>query len=139
MWAGQYMEADRPYRFPYYVIHKGNDTLPEEYGIVWMYTKYKMQVIRKVGFSGELNMKTWIPEGKSTAVIRQNLLITGNGEECAWGCVESCLYHISGKRLVRLKSLWQRYMMIKLPARQQSSPARLTDSCRRVHPAALLP
>lgn len=86
-------------------IHKGNDTLPEEYGIVWMYTKYKMHVIRKVGFTGELNMKTWIPEGKSTAVIRQNLLITGNGEECAWGCVESCLYHISGKRLVRLKEI----------------------------------
>lgn len=86
-------------------IHKGNDTLPEEYGIVWMYTKYKMHIIRKAGFTGELNMKTWIPEGRSPAVIRQNLLISENGEEYARGCVESCLYHISGKRLVRLKEI----------------------------------
>lgn len=86
-------------------LHKGNDTLPEEYGIVWMYTKYKMQIIRKADFTGALNMKTWIPEGKSSAVIRQNLLISGNGEEYARGCVESCLYHISAKRLVRLKEI----------------------------------
>ncbi|MDE6700406.1 MAG: hypothetical protein K2K10_05245 [Acetatifactor sp.] len=86
-------------------IRKGNDTLPEEYGIVWMYTKYKMHISRKVDFTGELNMKTWIPEGKSPAVIHQNLLISRNGEECARGCVESCLYHLSKKRLVRLKEI----------------------------------
>ncbi|MDE7185117.1 MAG: hypothetical protein K2O40_11760 [Lachnospiraceae bacterium] len=86
-------------------IQKGNDTLPEEYGIVWMYTKYKMHINRKIDFSGELNMKTWIPEGKSPAVVRQNLLISRSGEACAWGCVESCLYDISKKRLARLKEI----------------------------------
>lgn len=86
-------------------LHKGNDTLPEEYGIVWMYTKYKMQIIRKADFTGELNMKTWIPEEKSPALIHQNLLISGNGEEYARGCVESCLYQLSGKRLVRLREI----------------------------------
>lgn len=86
-------------------IQKGNDTLPEKYGIVWMYTKYKMYINRKVDFTEELNMRTWIPEGKSPAIIRQNLLISRGGEECARGCVESCLYHISKKRLVRLKEI----------------------------------
>lgn len=86
-------------------IQKGNDTLPEEYGIVWMYTKYKLHINRKVDFTGELNMKTWIPEGKSPAVIHQNLLISRDGEECACGCVESCLYHLTKKRLVRLKEI----------------------------------
>lgn len=86
-------------------IQKGNDTLPEEYGIVWMYTKYRMHISRKINFTGELNMKTWIPEGKSSAVIHQNLLISKDGEECAYGCVESCLYHLSKKRLVRLKEI----------------------------------
>ena len=86
-------------------IQKGNDTLPEEYGIVWMYTKYKMHISRKADFTGELEMKTWIPEEKSSAIVRQNLLISRGGEECARGCVESCLYHLSKKRLVRLKEI----------------------------------
>lgn len=86
-------------------IQKGNDTLPEEYGIVWMYTKYKLHISRKVDFTGELEMKTWIPEEKSSAVIHQNLLISRGGEECARGCVESCLYHLSKRRLVRLKEI----------------------------------
>lgn len=50
-------------------LNKGNDTLPEEYGIVWMFTKYKMEVSRKVDFTGELTMETWIPEGKLSAVV----------------------------------------------------------------------
>lgn len=86
-------------------IQKGNDTLPEEYGIVWMFTKYKMHVSQKVDFSDELHMETWIPQGKLLAVVHQNLLISRNGEECARGCVESCLYHISKKRLVPLKGI----------------------------------
>lgn len=86
-------------------LHKGNDTLPEEYGIVWMYTKYKMQVSRKVDFTGELHMETWIPEGKLSGIVHQNLFISRNGEECARGCLESCLYHISKNRLVRLKEI----------------------------------
>lgn len=86
-------------------LDKGNDTIPEKYGIVWMYTKYKMQVVRKVDFTGELAMETWIPEGKLSAVIQQNLLISRNGEECAKGCLESCLYHMSKNRLVRPKEI----------------------------------
>ncbi|MDO4338696.1 MAG: thioesterase [Eubacteriales bacterium] len=86
-------------------IDKGNDTLPETYGIVWMFTKYKMQVMRKVDFTEELTMETWIPKGRLTAVVRQNLLISRNGEECARGCVESCLYHVSQNRLVRLREI----------------------------------
>lgn len=116
----QFREADRDgyvglrgymYYFQDMVTHymhnldKGNDTLPEKYGIVWMFTKYKMQVGRKAGFTGELAMKTWIPERKSQAVIHQNLLIFQNGEECARGCVESCLYDISKSRLTRLREI----------------------------------
>ena len=86
-------------------VHKGNDTLPEEYGIVWMYTKYQMHVSHKVDFTKELHMKTWMPEEKSPAIIHQHLLISRDGEECARGCVESCLYHITKKRLVRLKDI----------------------------------
>lgn len=86
-------------------LHKGNDTLPEEYGIVWMYTKYRMQVRRKTGFGGELHMETWIPDGKLSGIARQNILISENGEECARGCLESCLYHRERKRLVRLKEI----------------------------------
>lgn len=70
-----------------------------------MYTKYKMQIYRKVDFTKALQMKTWIPEGKLSSVVYQNLLISRNGEECVKGCVQSCLYHISKNRLVRLKEI----------------------------------
>lgn len=86
-------------------LDKGNDTLPEKYGIVWMFTKYKMHVSRKVDFTEKLTMRTWIPEGRQAAVVHQNLLISRKGEECARGCVESCLYHVSKNRLVRLKEI----------------------------------
>lgn len=86
-------------------IHKGNDVLPEEYGIVWMYTKYKMQVMQRADFTRELHLETWIPEGKLSGIVHQNLLISRDGEEYAKGCVESCLYHMSKNRLVRLREI----------------------------------
>lgn len=86
-------------------IDKGNDVLPEKYGIVWMYTKYKMQVMKRADFTKEVHMETWIPEGKSSGIVHQNLLISRGGEEYAKGCVESCLYHMAKNRLVRLKEI----------------------------------
>lgn len=86
-------------------LDKGNDTIPEKYGIVWMYTKYKMQVFHKADYTGELAMKTWIPEGKLSAVVRQNLLILKGGEVFARGCLESCLFDVSKNRLIRLKEI----------------------------------
>lgn len=86
-------------------IHKGNDTLPEEYGVVWMFTKYRMHIKRKADFTGELHMETWIQEEKSSAVVHQGLLITKDEEVYAKGCVESCLYNVSEKRLVRLREV----------------------------------
>ncbi len=86
-------------------LHKGNDTILDEYGIAWMFTKYKMHISRKADFTKELHMETWIPEGKLSGIVHQNLLISRNGEECARGCVESCLYHMSKNKLVRLKEI----------------------------------
>ncbi len=86
-------------------LGKGNDTIPEKYGIVWMYTKYKLQIIRKADFTEELAMETWLPERKLSAVVHQNLLISRAGKECAKGCVESCLFHKAQNRLARLKEI----------------------------------
>ena len=86
-------------------LHKGNDELPERYGIVWMYTKYKMQVLKRADFTKKLRLETWIPPGRLAAVMRQNLLISREGEVYAKGCLESCLYHMSQNRLARLKEI----------------------------------
>lgn len=86
-------------------LHRGNDELPERYGIVWMYTKYKMQVLQRADFKKELLLETWIPPGRLAAVMRQNLLISRDGEVYAKGCLESCLYHISQNRLARLREI----------------------------------
>ena len=43
-----------------YHMGKGNDSLPENYGAAWIYTKYKMRVFRRVDYSRPLHLETWI-------------------------------------------------------------------------------
>ncbi|EET58368.1 Acyl-ACP thioesterase [Marvinbryantia formatexigens DSM 14469] len=86
-------------------LGKGNDTIPEKYGIVWMYTKYRMQVFKKADFTGEIKLETWVPQWKLSSIIHQNLRISRDGEEYARGTLECCLYHLEKKRLVRLKEI----------------------------------
>ena len=50
-------------------------------------------------------METWIPKGRLSAVMHQNLLISRDGEDYAKGRLESCLYHLSERRLARTKEI----------------------------------
>ncbi len=86
-------------------IGKGNDTLPEEYGIVWMYDKCRIHVEKKADFTGHLQMETW-PESRETkAAYYQDFTVSRNGEVYAEGRVETCLYDLEKKDLTRLNAI----------------------------------
>lgn len=86
-------------------LGKGNDTLPEEYGICWMYTKYRMHVEKQADFTAPLHMETWVEKEKPSIRLNQDLEISRNGELFAVGRVESCLYNMNTGKLCRIADI----------------------------------
>lgn len=82
-------------------LDKGNDVIPEKYGISWMYTKYKLHIIKEADFTDVLHFETWVEKKKSAAVVSQGLKISRNGEAYAHGRLESCLFDKKAGRLTR--------------------------------------
>lgn len=79
---------------------KGNDTVPDDYGICWMYTKYKLHLYREADFE-PLDLETWIETTRFPGVIHQALEISRGSELMARGRLESCLVDIASGRLAK--------------------------------------
>lgn len=86
-------------------LGKGNDTLPEEYGICWMYTKYKMHIRKEADFTAPLEFETWAEQEQSTVRVWQDFVVSRNHEIYAEGRVESCLYNMETQSLSRLMEI----------------------------------
>ncbi len=87
-----------------YYMHnlgKGNDTLPEEYGICGIYTKYRMHLERQADYTAPLHMETWLEKTSSPALFHHGFVVTRDGEVYASGRVESCFYDMKKRRLAR--------------------------------------
>lgn len=87
-----------------YHMGKGNDSLPETYGMAWMYTKYKMRVIKQADFSEPLHMETWI-EKQDKVRIWQDLNISVRNEVYALGRLESCVFHLDEQKIGKLSDI----------------------------------
>lgn len=79
---------------------KGNDTIPDDYGICWMYTKYRLHLEREADFN-PIALETWIETTRFPGVIHQALEISRDREIFARGRLESCLFDIATKRLAK--------------------------------------
>lgn len=86
-------------------LHLGNDTMPEERGICWVYSKYKLHICRRVDFSGPIWLECWVENKKPTVRLYQDLMITKTGEICAFGRLEECLVDITNQKLCRLSDI----------------------------------
>lgn len=86
-------------------LGKGNDTLPEEYGICWMYTKYKMHIRKEADFTAPLEFQTWVEQEQSPIRVWQDFIVSRQDEIYAEGRVESCLYHIETHHICRLTDI----------------------------------
>lgn len=83
-----------------HLLGKGNDTIPDDYGICWMYTKYKMHLEQEADFC-PIDLETWIETTRFPGVIHQALEISRDGAVFARGRLESCLVDIRTQRLAK--------------------------------------
>jgi len=86
-------------------LHLGNDTLPEERGICWVYSKYKLHICRRTDFSGPFRLESWVENKKPTVRLYQDLMISRSGDVCAFGRLEECLLDIANQKLCRLSAI----------------------------------
>ncbi len=86
-------------------MNKGNDVLPEQYGAAWIYTRYQIQLFRKLDYSGPVTLSTWIEPGRQPARVTLNVTIQQGGDLTAAGRLESCIYSLTQRRLLRLSAV----------------------------------
>lgn len=82
-------------------LGKGNDTLPEEYGICCMYAKYRIHVEKQVDYTSPVHMETWMEKTNSHALLYQGFTIKKSGALIAAGRVESCFFDMKRGRLTK--------------------------------------
>ena len=91
-----------------YFMHnlgKGNDSLPEKYNCAWIYTKYKVEILKKAGFEKDLKFSSWVEKWKSTAIVKQGFEVCKNGEIYMHGRLESCALDLNKRKLTSLKTI----------------------------------
>lgn len=82
-------------------LGKGNDTLPEEYGICCIYTKYRVHMEKQADYTAPLHIETWMEKTSSHALLYQGFSVTRGEERYASGRVESCFFDMKRRRLVK--------------------------------------
>ncbi len=92
-----------------YYMHnlgKGNDTLPEEYGIAWIYTKYKLHIESEADFTAPLQFEMWTEKSdKPMLCVWQDFVITREEKIFAYGRMESCLFDTKTQRLSKIDAI----------------------------------
>lgn len=85
-------------------LGKGNDTLPEQYGIAWMYTKYKLEICRRADFTAPVHMECWASKVNRARAV-QEAEFSRDGELYARGRLESCLFSLKDRRLCTMDEI----------------------------------
>lgn len=83
----------------------GNDTMHEDYGCAWVYTRYRMQVFERTVFDHPLHVECWIEASRPGVGVRHALEISKQGRLMARGRLESCIVDIRSRRIRRLDAI----------------------------------
>ena len=81
-----------------YHLGKGNDILPEQYHMAWVYTKYRLHVYKEVDYAYPLHVETWISR-LNRARLWQDMEIRCGEELCCRGRLENCILHLEEQTL----------------------------------------
>ena len=87
-----------------HLMGKGNDTLPERYGMAWIYTKYRLRILKRADYSRPLHMETWI-EKQDKIRLWQDLKITAGSDVYALGRLESCVINLEKQKIGMLSDI----------------------------------
>ena len=83
-------------------IGKGNDTLPEDYGAAWVYTRCHIRAHRRIGYGAPLEGSMWMEPYRQPVLVNMDLFLRQDGEVVAEGKLESCLFSLTRQRPIRL-------------------------------------
>ena len=86
-------------------LGKGNDVLPEEYGAAWIYTRYQIQLKKKLDYSAPVSLSAWVEPGKLLARAVIGVSIRQNDVLAAQGRLESCVFSLRQQRPIRLRDV----------------------------------
>ncbi len=86
-------------------IDKGNDKIPEKYGITWIVTRYRLNVYKESDYDAPLHMETWIEPGSTRARIHMGVTIYRKQELCAAARTECCLMDLKTRRLTGMDAI----------------------------------
>lgn len=80
---------------------KGNDVLDDVCDCAWVFSKYKMNVYKQVDYNHPIHIETWIDKIDRVRACHA-IKFSVNGEICAEGRLESCLFNLKEQRLAKL-------------------------------------
>ena len=85
-------------------LHKGNDTILEDYGCAWVYTKYRLEINDYCRIADNIEIKSWV-SGQSRFGVLQEFLISSAGKKLAEGRLESYLIDMQTQKLCSLSRI----------------------------------
>ena len=75
--AGGYFEYFQDAVTAYmHTLGKGNDTLPEDYGICWVFTKYKLHIEKRTGYDSPLELASWVENPRPSVRFHQAFTVS---------------------------------------------------------------
>lgn len=85
----------------YHEMGKGNNRIPQKYGVSWVYSKYKLKICDKCDFDHPIRIATWV--SKLDAVRSwQEMRITRGDDVLCEGRLESCVIDMKAKKIEKL-------------------------------------
>lgn len=85
----------------YHEMGKGNNKLPQKYGVSWVYSKYKLKIYDKTDFDHMIHIATWVSKLDAVRSL-QEMRITRGEELLCEGRLESCVVDMQAKKIERL-------------------------------------
>ena len=75
-------------------MHRGNDTMADEFGVAWMFTKYRLEGCKPTDFSRPIHSEVWL-SNVGRVKLETDIEFSRDGEILCSGRLESCLFHAS--------------------------------------------
>ena len=88
----------------YHTMGKGNNKIPQKYGVSWVYSKYKLKIYGKTDFDHMIRIATWVSKLDSVRSW-QEMRITRGDELLCEGRLESCVVDMQAKRIEKLSRI----------------------------------
>lgn len=88
----------------YHQMGKGNNKIPQKFGVSWVYSKYKLKIYDKTDFDHMIHIATWVSKLDSVRSWQEMRITRGDDVLCE-GRLESCVVDMKAKKIERLSRI----------------------------------